>query len=922
MKFKILTLFIFLTYALNAQNDWRIAKHTSSLDDVERLVLPRQNNDLLMQVELDRRGPNIAPKFAVNIPVNITPDSHGTWDYTPSGKAVWRLKVHSKNAKSINLGFTKYFMPEGGILVIYSTDQQRVTGPFSPADNEEHQELWTPIFPADELVIEVQVPIQNKSLLQLELTSINHDFLGFGGLLSGSCNVDVLCGVDDGFPEIEEHRDIIQSVAVIGLGGGVFCTGFLVNNAAQDCTPYFMTANHCGINSGNAASLVAYWNYQNSTCREPGSTASGQNGNGVLNDFNSGSIFRAGSGNSDFTLVELDDAVSETANAFLAGWDNGGEPPTSAVCVHHPNTEEKRISFENNPLIMTNGFGNAPSSNFTHVRVVDWDLGTTEPGSSGSPLFDQNERVVGQLHGGGAACGNNSSDWYGAIATSWNGGSASSRLRDWLDPDDTGIVTIDGIEASFCTFSIETVQTNINACPDGEAVYTLIPSLSFVSEVTLELSGLPVGVDFSFSTNPVAPGDTTYLTLSNFSSLALDDYIFNTTAADSVNMVDQMLVLSVIDTPVEAPSLVLPADGASNISYNPSYNWTEVASATSYYIEIATDEVFTNIIKEATVVNSAYNSGGLEPETTYYWRVTAINICGEILSSTSSFLTAPDVSISVSPSTVAICNSEVANFTLSLGSSFSNSGAMLSASGLPAGATISYSQNPAPPNTSINISIENLEAAPGGNYSITIIADDGTNSNSSNLTIVLEAPPLPASLNMPIDNATEISLSPQFLWIPSTGANEYIFELSTDIDFSNIVATTTTNITVYTIPTELIDNTTYYWRINAEGDCGGSQSVVRSFTTIIIDDIGTLSNALIDIRPNPTKGLLTISLSEALPDDLNVEVYSINGQRLLRQVRNGDTRFEVSLEDYPDGVYLLKIMNAENVLTRKIVVQR
>jgi hypothetical protein len=76
--------------------------------------------------------------------------------------------------------------------------------------------------------------------------------------------------------------------------------------------------------------------------------------------------------------------------------------------------------------------------------VVDWDQGTTEGGSSGSPLFDPSHRVIGQLHGGYAACGNNSSDWYGRLSVSWNGGGTSStRLRDHLDPGNTGAVTVD-----------------------------------------------------------------------------------------------------------------------------------------------------------------------------------------------------------------------------------------------------------------------------------------------------------------------------------------------------------------------------------------------------------------------------------------------------------------------------------------------
>ena len=33
-----------------------------------------------------------------------------------------------------------------------------------------------------------------------------------------------------------------------------------------------------------------------------------------------------------------------------------------------------------------------------------WELGVTEGGSSGSPLFDQNGRIIGQLFGGTATC--------------------------------------------------------------------------------------------------------------------------------------------------------------------------------------------------------------------------------------------------------------------------------------------------------------------------------------------------------------------------------------------------------------------------------------------------------------------------------------------------------------------------------------
>jgi hypothetical protein len=130
------------------------------------------------------------------------------------------------------------------------------------------------------------------------------------------------------------------------------------------------------------------------------------------------------------------------------GWDRSGAAPSSATTVHHPNGDEKRISFENDPVTVTSYYGTASPGDGTHLRVADWDLGTTEGGSSGSPLFDAAQRVVGQLHGGDAACGNDLPDWYGRFSASWSGGGTSAtRLSDWLDPTSTGATTLAALAA-------------------------------------------------------------------------------------------------------------------------------------------------------------------------------------------------------------------------------------------------------------------------------------------------------------------------------------------------------------------------------------------------------------------------------------------------------------------------------------------
>jgi len=205
-------------------------------------------------------------------------------------------------------------------------------------------------------------------------------------------------------------------------------------NASSRSTACRRSRLHCGVTSANAASLVCYWNYRRTTCGS---------GSGSLSQFTSGSTWRAGYSNSDFTLVELNSSPNIAWGITHAGWNRGTAAPTSSTAIHHPSGDVKKISFETAASTITGYGGTTSPGAGTHLRVIDWDTGTTEPGSSGSPLFDQNKLIVGQLHGGSAACGNDLSDWYGRLATSWTGGGTNTtRLSNWLDPINTGATTM------------------------------------------------------------------------------------------------------------------------------------------------------------------------------------------------------------------------------------------------------------------------------------------------------------------------------------------------------------------------------------------------------------------------------------------------------------------------------------------------
>ena len=222
-------------------------------------------------------------------------------------------------------------------------------------------------------------------------------------------------------------------------GGSGLCTGALVNNTAQDGTPYFLTANHCL--GGNPGTWVFRFNWdspvaicaQNAASSDPGAP---------YNDVN-GATLRASSSGSDFGLLQLNSMP--TGNVYYAGWNRSTTPATQATAIHHPSGDVKKISRENQSL-------SAQTWSCAQTwQVANWDQGTTEPGSSGSPLFDQNQRVIGQLYGGGAACSglvnNGQPDYYGRFDVSWTGGGTnSSRLSNWLDPSGSGVMILDGYD--------------------------------------------------------------------------------------------------------------------------------------------------------------------------------------------------------------------------------------------------------------------------------------------------------------------------------------------------------------------------------------------------------------------------------------------------------------------------------------------
>jgi subtilisin-like proprotein convertase family protein len=196
--------------------------------------------------------------------------------------------------------------------------------------------------------------------------------------------------------------------------------------------------------------------------------------------------------------------------------------------------------------------------------------------------------------------------------------------------------------------------------------------------------------------------------------------------------------------------------------------------------------------------------------------------------------TIPDYTISASPSSFKACGNENAIYNIDIDAILNyNFPVSLSVSGLPFGASSSFSSNPVSPGNSTNLIISNLSGVAGGTYTITIQAASITGSKFVNVSLTVLPLPESITLFLPADNETDVLLLPTFIWQTDPNASYYQIQVATDPAFSNVVLNTTSLGSDYTMANELDPNTMYFWRVKGWNDtCEGSWSSVRSFLTL------------------------------------------------------------------------------------------
>lgn len=405
--------------------------------------------------------------FALVRQVNLNPEANGSWSQEGDLR-VWRMHLISPGAYSLGAIFNKYELQAGVKLFVYDPRHSSIKGAFTSGNNKASGVLPVGHIPGQELVIEMQVPLAMDHYGELELESLSHAFMDISHTslrydcgpgefdCAQACEIDVNCSEGDDWWMVKPS---VVRLYINKTSLSEYCTGVLVNNTAYDGTPYIITAQHCIGTGLHAERTVFQFNYESAECFGE---------DGPMNMSVSNSELISVGDSIDFSLVKLSVEPPASYGVYYAGWDRSSVSTSSSTAIHHPWGDVKKITMDEDSAFIPEKQSDVPYADleeyhyFSYWWIKRWEMGTTEGGSSGGPLFNSARRLIGILSGGRARCGDsigydadtdrviynnafNYDDYYARFGMAWDYElDKGNDLAQWLDPLNSDVGSLGG----------------------------------------------------------------------------------------------------------------------------------------------------------------------------------------------------------------------------------------------------------------------------------------------------------------------------------------------------------------------------------------------------------------------------------------------------------------------------------------------
>ena len=396
-----------------------------------------------------------AYKFYTHIDLN-----DATPAVLPDGTTVRQIGIHSAGAYSINLLLNDFEIPQGGKLFVYNSDHSYVAGSFDYRNNSPDKILPIQPVAGESIIVEYSEPANVPFKGHFVISEVNHDYRDIfkagrepypdgGGV---SCMPDVLCSDATG--------ETARSTVMLIINGSVACTGSLLNNTSGDGKPYVLTAVHCFVDNENttfptdinfynarAATAIAFFNYDRPVC-DANIKMKGSEEMSLA-----GAAARAFVSRKDIALIEFSDSPPNYYNVYYAGWNRDLTGTGKHTNIHHPGGALKKYGMTDKAISLVTIYPTLFDS-YSFWEIPSWKVGSTASGSSGSPLFDENNFVIGGLTSGYSECSGllpspdstKQTDFFAALGKGWETADVTNQLKTYLDPENTGALQYQGMD--------------------------------------------------------------------------------------------------------------------------------------------------------------------------------------------------------------------------------------------------------------------------------------------------------------------------------------------------------------------------------------------------------------------------------------------------------------------------------------------
>ena len=193
---------------------------------------------------------------------------------------------------------------------------------------------------------------------------------------------------------------------------------------------------------------------------------------------------------------------------------------------------------------------------------------------------------------------------------------------------------------------------------------------------------------------------------------------------------------------------------------------------------------------------------------------------------------------------VVLCSTANASYTFD----YKQSGAgttNFTATGVPAGATVSFTPASLSANGTVTMNVTNLGSVTPGLYDIGIVGNNGTETETRIKSLrVFSSTFTPITLTSPLNGFNGTPTSINLDWQDDNNAESYLVQVSTNSTFTTTVVNQVVQESNF-IASNLNQDTVYYWRVVPSTRCGSAtnaSAIVNSFKTGIIS-CGNIFNA-------------------------------------------------------------------------------